>query len=234
MLFSFAGDDASDSGRLGVGQRVEQQRHPLEWREPRHGENVVVVRLAAVGTLRRRRVERLGLDASPPLQASRDGARDRKDLPDILRQQPAIRGMDQPASGAFLDPSLPSQRRAERVPLIVVLTHRVVQPDDVIGVADRVARISERNDLIDRSIVVPHAHVGEPCREIRARPVVRIGFAASVPALLRVPRRAAPARGRAPSPDARLRQITGRRDDTRHRFMQRNDRSPRDPLDRRT
>ena len=75
--------------------------------------------------------------------------------------------MQQAPARAFLDAPLPAQRRAERFPLIVVLAHGVVQPAHVVGMAHGVARIAQRDDLIDRTIVVAHAHVGEPRRKIR-------------------------------------------------------------------
>ncbi len=48
VLFPFARDHAADAGRLRIRQRLDQQRQPLQRREPRHGKNIVAVALAAI------------------------------------------------------------------------------------------------------------------------------------------------------------------------------------------
>ena len=111
-------------------------------------------------------MERFRRNAPPLGKPCRDRSRDRENLADVSGEQVPVCRMDQLPAGAFLGAPLPLQRRAERVPSIVVLPHRVVQPDHVIIVADGIAGIAQRDDLIDAASVVRQADVGQPGRQI--------------------------------------------------------------------
>ena len=164
-------------GGRRLRERLDDQLHALQRREPRDGKQIRLVVLHAIRALGRRRVQHLGGDAAERLEPFLHGRRDHEQPRDVARQQIAIGGPDSAPPHVLLDPALPRQRPAERVPLVVVLAHRMQQPADVARMPDGVAGVSQRDDLVDRPIVVRPADVGQPGRQIGRRlpaePVLR-------------------------------------------------------------
>ena len=76
----------------------------------------------------------------------------------------------------FLDQTAARERGPERVPQVVILAHRVIEPADMLRVTDRVAREPQADHLVDR-LAVRHRDVRQPRRQVRgglsSEPVLR-------------------------------------------------------------
>ena len=80
---ALACQDGADAGGLRLRQRLDDQRHALQGREARDGEQVRLVVVHAVRTLGRRRVQHLGPDAAERLEAPLHGRRDHEERRDV-------------------------------------------------------------------------------------------------------------------------------------------------------
>ena len=94
----------------------------------------------------------------------------------VLREQVAVRRLNQGLPNALLDEPGSAQAAAETRPQIVVLPHGVIQPAHVIGMAHRVARVAQADDLIDCASL-RHPEIGQPGGGIRrglpSEPILR-------------------------------------------------------------
>ena len=74
LLLPLARDLERERAVPGERRRLDQQVEPLQRVQPRHGEDVIAVRVRAVGSFGRRRIEQVARDSAEPLQAALDRA----------------------------------------------------------------------------------------------------------------------------------------------------------------
>jgi len=77
--------------------------------------------------------------------------------------------MDQQSPQALLDFSSPAQQTNQVVPEVIVLPHSMVEPADMMGMADGIARKTEGNYLMNRPAQPVHPDIGKPIGEIGAK-----------------------------------------------------------------
>ena len=169
--------DRADAAAFRARERPDQEVGALERRQPGDEEYVVAVPVAPVRTLRRRRIQHGRRQLRPHAEAILDRLRLHEELRHVSRQQIPVGPLKDPPPHAFLYPSARAERRAESIPEIVVLAHRVVEPADVARMPDGVTGVPKADDLVDAVSSAP-AHIGEPCRDVGATPDVRSGSAA--------------------------------------------------------
>ncbi len=153
------------AGRGSSGERPQDQVDSFQSGEPGNHEHVVAVAVAAIQPLGRRRVEHRRFQLRPHRQPPLNRTRLHEETTDVACEQVPIDGVNRPPAHAFLEASSGAQRRREAIPEIVVLAHRVIEPADVMGMTDRVARIPQTDHAID-AISAAHAHVGQPRRDV--------------------------------------------------------------------
>ena len=117
---AFAGDDAADPGGLRLGERTQDEIEPLQRREPRHGEQVVAVAVAAVGP------QREAADRAPPTRfrpqrAAAPGPCPRsRTAADVARQQVSVHAWISARRARSLSRLVHGSRPTETIPQIVV------------------------------------------------------------------------------------------------------------------
>src|SRR4029079_6645237 len=162
---------------LHLRGRLHQQAQALQGREARDREDVVAVSIRAIRSLRRRRVEELVGDPAEALQPRLDGLALRDQAIHVAREQPPVQRVEDTPSHALLELALAPEPADEALPQVVVLAHAVVEPADVVPVADGVGREAQGDDLVHGLAVRGLADVGQPGRPIRgelaAEPVLR-------------------------------------------------------------
>ena len=140
----------------------------MSGRQPRHHEDVVAVVIAAIRTLRRRRIEHCRTQLRPHREPVLNRSRLYEQPVDVARQEIAIGSVDETPAHVLLDSPLRAQSRLKAIPQIVILAHRVIQPAHVPGVSYGVTGIAKADDLID-PLATARANIGEPGRIIRRR-----------------------------------------------------------------
>jgi hypothetical protein len=131
--------------RLG-GRRLEQEVDTLGAIEAADGEHEVLVRVAAVVELLRRRQDDLRLEPERTLEAVGDVARDREQLP-RLAERTAVELVDLAARGS-VDGALAELAEVGAIEL-VGLAELVHEPHALVRVPDRVRRELRRDQQVD-------------------------------------------------------------------------------------
>src|SRR6266852_5289758 len=111
--------------------------------QPRNGEEVITVPLAAVVSLGRRRIQHVDADPEVLGGACRNRLRLRNDARGVLLQKMPVDDVQEGTARAFLEAIPCRQRAGELRPAVVLLAHRVVPPTHVSAMTPRVAGVSE-------------------------------------------------------------------------------------------
>jgi hypothetical protein len=147
-------------------ESFDQEVDPLERLEPGDGEDKRLIRIGPVVSLRRGRIQDFGRDISPAAEPLLDGPGLDEELPDVMLEKVGIDAMDQESPQAFFDFSFPAELRNQAVPEIIVFTHPMVEPTDMMRMADGIAGKTEGNHLVDWPAQPVHSDIGKTIGQV--------------------------------------------------------------------